>query len=622
MPGFLSRFTAAGVAACASLLLLPALLDAGVIWWQRVLVFCFLGGAAIAPRQAALALVAAVPLAFLGTAIGPTPFRVPEAIVVSCLAGWGLRGSVLPRARGGVPFSVAIPAVLAVGVVSASALVLMAGVSAADPVAFRESAVGVLRRDYFLDRGPLLAVTQPILQVESLALFAAALVLGRDERWIPSFARMLVAGATGAAAFNLLRLSELALRSESGWRSLAEAGRAIRINVSYGDVNAAGSYFALAAVVAIGTMLTMRRARAWTVAAATVIIVAAAWTTGSRAGVAAILVGTVALLLFRLRDPVHRKIASRGLLGCCVAAVLFVALFPNPIAGAGTSVGWVVRREMARISLAMLQQRPWFGVGVGTFYDTSAAFLPASPIGAYYARENAHNNVLQIVAEVGIIGAAVFAWLGSEAVRRYTRAVRSSANGARSVLVAGVAAFGATMLFGHPLLTAEVSYVFALAAGAAAATSLEQPRPSSAFEWRTVAAAMTVLVLIVTLPTRINAERAAANLDHVAWGVGPWQSDTGGERYRRMEGSATLFVPRDAALVELSYRQAHAGPAVKLLVSYRGHTAAELVVDRTEWTKYRMLIPRRASGARFEAVRLTVTSGDPTNVLLGKIIEF
>src|SRR4051812_35797087 len=154
MPGFLSRFTAAGVAAGALLLLLPALLDAGVIWWQRALVFCFLAGAAVAPRQAALALVAAVPLAFLGTAIGPTPFHVPEAIVVSCLAGWGLRGAVLPPARGGVPLSVSIPTVLAVGVVSASALVLVAGVSAADPVAFRESVLDVLRRDYFLDRGP------------------------------------------------------------------------------------------------------------------------------------------------------------------------------------------------------------------------------------------------------------------------------------------------------------------------------------------------------------------------------------------------------------------------------------------------------------------------------------
>ena len=61
----------------------------------------------------------------------------------------------------------------------------------------------------------------------------------------------------------------------------------------------------------------------------------------------------------------------------------------------------------------MIASRPAFGIGLGEFYQRSGEFATPELIAKFpvAVHENAHNNFLQIAAELGLIGGVVFVWL-------------------------------------------------------------------------------------------------------------------------------------------------------------------------------------------------------------------
>lgn len=79
------------------------------------------------------------------------------------------------------------------------------------------------------------------------------------------------------------------------------------------------------------------------------------------------------------------------------------------------------RKLMIALSLEMIADKPLTGIGADNFgfeahkyRETFAATNPESPLLAYAENEipeRAHNEYLQIAAELGIIGVAIFAWL-------------------------------------------------------------------------------------------------------------------------------------------------------------------------------------------------------------------
>ena len=69
-----------------------------------------------------------------------------------------------------------------------------------------------------------------------------------------------------------------------------------------------------------------------------------------------------------------------------------------------------LRKEFALTAVRLVASRPFFGVGIGDYRIASGEFT-SERLRAGYPNENAHNNFLQILAEVGSIGFAVFAVL-------------------------------------------------------------------------------------------------------------------------------------------------------------------------------------------------------------------
>ena len=582
-------------AALAAVLLLPALVDARVPGWERLIVAARAGTAALAPRAAAL-------------------------IVVATVAGWTGRRCEKAGSRT-LPSAIWAPLLMTAVLLMCSAIVVSASSTTASPRALHAAVIRAVRGDYFVDGGALDPAGMALVQLEALMLFAGSTALAMDTpAFVAAFTRMLVAGAAAAALMNLQRFAQIALRSDVPLETMRNTLRTVRINVSYGDVNAAGSFFALASVVAARLSCTRRRAAVIGMAA-TAVIVAAMWLTGSRAAVAAFLVACIGLLL--MTDRAHRTgiAIPAGLAACAAAAILFVWLFPNRVAGSGTSLGWLTRVEMAKVSVRMTADYPWFGVGVGRFYDMSAAYLPSTRLAGVYPQENAHNNYLQVLAELGIVGSAMVLWLAVAACRYALRGLRNAGK-YRVALVGGVAAFSATMVFGDPLLTPEVCYVFALAAGIASGAGIQRDDPVSGRRLAPIVASVGVIALAATVPFRVHAASASANLEQVAWGTGPWRVGDDGVRARPMLGEATLFIPSEARLVEIPLRLERPGPPVALSIIYRQRVVDRIVVTSTAWSRYRLMAGSGKSESRYDALTLLPDSGDSTNVLVGKLVEY
>jgi O-antigen ligase len=600
--------------------LLPAIADAQVPAWERLLVILFTAAAGFTPRPAALILVAAIPIGFLAPPVSGSPFRLTEALVVATIGGWSARGCARAGSRR-LPAEFAAAAFLAAIVLACSVAVVVASSTTDSPQALHRALGAAIRADYFVDRGPFEPANIGLIQMESLALFAAAAGLAMAmPAFVASFARMLVAGGAAAALLNLQRLVQIVLRSDAAAPAIGATLRHVRINVAYGDVNAAGSFFALTGTAAAGLTITRRRRAVAAGLIVTTVIVAAMWLTGSRAAVAAFLLACVGLLVAAGPSRHRRLVIAAGVTACIAAALLFAFVFPNRVGRSAMSIGWLTRVEMAKVSLRMTADHPWFGVGAGRFYDASAEYLPSTRLAGIYPQENAHNNYLQVLAELGVVGTLLLLWLVVVACR-YAFAGARGAGTTRPALLAGIAAFAATMVLGHPLLTPEVCYVLALTAGVATGAGMH-PRAAALpdlMRWAAIAAA---IALAATVPMRVHAARESANFDQVAWGVGPWETTDDGAKARALRGQATVFVPTAARVVDLPVRLDQPGTRVVLSVRYHGHFADDLVVSTTSWSRYRLILTGGRQESRYEPVILVPKSGDATNVLIGKIVEY
>src|SRR5262249_20050857 len=128
-----------------------------------------------------------------------------------------------------------------------------------------------------------------------------------------------------------------------------------------------------------------------------------------------------------------------------------------------SSESFGVRLHMAGIALRMTQQHPIFGIGLDQFRRGSQYFITPDFIARFpqaAVGENAHNNFLQILAELGAVGLIAFGWLLAPLARSIGRGSMAFV-----ALTGGVLAFLLTCLLGHPFLIVQVLWLFLLAVG-------------------------------------------------------------------------------------------------------------------------------------------------------------
>ena len=194
----------------------------------------------------------------------------------------------------------------------------------------------------------------------------------------------------------------------------------------------------------------------------------ALWMTQSRTAYAGAVIGLAAVWIYSRRAS--WTIVAVSAAGAAALLTWGVFLNQGSATQSSASLSMSLRGDMAKIALQVAKERPIFGVGLGEFRVASRQFVTPEleqRFPATVSGENAHNNFLQVLAELGIVGFAAFAGLLIAAAWSVKGANDAGAERHPQIALAGgVVAFLVTCIGGHPLLTAEVLWMFLLALGA------------------------------------------------------------------------------------------------------------------------------------------------------------
>jgi O-antigen ligase len=569
------------------------------------------------PSLAALFVAAVTPLAtFVGRSWNPQ-VAWAEAIVIAFASGWNWRQVFAGPEGSRLPPALRFPATSLVLVVIASVVVQ----ASVDQLRFGTAGFGNIlwqffSRDYFVS-GSDQYLHAGALLLEGVLLFSiAAQLADRDPRFATHMAIALAGPGSIAAAMNLEALVGSALRSGEFWTQLAQHVRTTRINVHYGDVNAAGSHFGMLMFVSAALGMAGRRtARLWFVG--TALLALGVWLSGSRAALfacpLALAIAAVAVADARTdkRTRFAVRVAGAVLASAAIGLVAFAPMRGNQ---KSSSIAAQVRVEMARTTMRMVASSPAFGIGLGQFYQRSGEFSSPALVQLFprAVHENAHNNFLQVLAETGIFGFAVFTWLIAAAVDKGWRHARWRPGDVVAWgCLTGVVAFILTWLAGHPLLTREPAYAFWLLLGVVAGTGVaDVPDRASTTRarWLTPALAAVAVLLLASLPFRAGSARARADLDHFGIGLSQhWETAADGVRYRSATGEASLFVPGETGF-RLKVRAISKEPErLELRIGGRLADIVPLMPDR--WTEIAM--PRRNDRATTRFVKMDLRVLDP-----------
>jgi hypothetical protein len=459
----------------------------------------------VRPFNGLLILAGVLPLAMLVGAVADAPFGTTEVMEL-LIAPVGLSCAIreLSARRSGEDGRLLWPSVVLIALVLASLMVQLA-VQRGNASALGSWADDIWRhvsRTYFAD-GPI----YPPLHRALGWIWGLALAVFAERRLRDSPAhrlavvRMFVLGAAASGLFALVRVAEVALRSGRPWQAVWDVFEAIRIS-PHMDPNAAGSFYVMAAVPALWWAISTR---AWWAILSVPPIVGALWLTRSRT---AFIVFVVALGFAWVwsRQWSWRRGAVATLAGAAALALLIAIGFGRSQAA---EPAMRFRLDMALVSARLAARHPIFGIGLDEFQAASVPLMTPEAIVRFppAARgENAHNNFLQILVELGAAGLAAFLWLVFGPGLAFARALRGSLVSSESAgLAGGVCAFLLSCLAGHPLMVPQAALPFFLALGLLAASLPAVATRRGSMERRVAAVAIAAIAvaLIFRLPTTI-----------------------------------------------------------------------------------------------------------------------
>jgi hypothetical protein len=523
------------------------LIAGGVLAWGII-------GAAAAPdvsllcKAAALVIAAATAwqprwglvlvalLAPAGALLAAAPARGAELFAWALVAAW-LLSIWRPLSRAGWPRIVMVPLALYAGALVASWLSLTIGGAAGVPPGALPRFIGEALAGNHLVLSSPEAETWTLMQaLAGLGVFSAAVAIARDDaRTIRGVGWALVASMTMLAAATLVQAGDL---------------RGDRFSLPVADINAAGSLYALAAVIALGYAWLQRPQRlVWLLVLLT--IAPAVWLSGSRSAYLAIVAGAVVLAAVRHHwQPTRRHLVIGAAL--FVAAMLAAGILVDPQSEAEGSAEQSVnlRSQFLLTSARMFASAPAFGVGVGRYFARSADFMTPE-LRDLYGNENAHNYFAQQFAELGLVGGLLFVWLiGVVLTHGWRAALRSPDDTGLHGLFAGTAAYVLTCATGHPLLVPEAALPFWAACGVVAATS--STTAALAKPWRALAiAAGVILAAGIGRAAMVYARPADQPPEQ---GFHQFEATRDGTEFRWMTRHAVMYIPDAPGFLHLRLR--------------------------------------------------------------------
>ena len=458
--------------------LIAAFVHPDLAWTFKLLVMGVIAVSAASPMAGLLVLVLLLPFSTPAVALFDhvvASSEITDALLLAFVSGASLR---VVRSPDGRPDRLSAPAIVLMAAVVASTIAELHALQAITP---RRPLAGEIWRHLttsYWTAPRTFAVVHDA--VRWIAWIAAAVYAERAIRAAPArhdmACRLWIVAGTIGAMFSVVFLLEIAVHDTpaTAWQVLQQA----RLSVLQPDLNAAGSYFALFLVPAVIVGL---RGRAWwmLVGAAPVLMIPFGMARSRAAMAAVVLVLCVAGCARAMRRPAGnassdvvrvntRAMAGAVAIAAIAAAVMFAATRQSHLEPR-TAVQF--RLEMMQIGLSAAQRNPLFGVGLGDYIRSTRRFItPETPItlGSYPGGENAHNNLLQIVVELGIPAGLVFLWLVIPTATMGFGAGPAGPSPALQGLSLGVAAFLVSAVFGHPLLVPQVGVAFFLALGVAA----------------------------------------------------------------------------------------------------------------------------------------------------------
>lgn len=401
-----------------------------------------------------------------------------------------------------------------------------------------------------------------------------------------------------------------------------------RINGTFSDPNALAAYLAALAPLAVGLAgaAAGRRRLAWL--GATALMAAALVMTAGRVGLLGAVAGVALLALGALRVGLDREDSAalvrqyfrRAVVGgFSLIVVVVVGLIVT-----GTALDarhhrqqspvdtWLytfnLRRPLdetakGRIGIwravgHLVADQPAFGIGPGLIFRIFPNYSQDVPEAPQGMSLSAHNTFLNITAELGLVGLAVWLALLAAILHAAWRSAgrRGDPDGDGGPWI-GVALVGAwcaclvTMTTGDRTILREDLVLL----GVLSALVSRRASPASLSRAGRGVLLATIAFLLVSTPFRMQSSSAQVRLDRVTAGLHPPEHARDGSSFRWTTGRAVFHVPASARVLTLSVRRIAPMPQT-IRVFIRDAQVAEISPEDAAWRATRVILPRPRHG--------------------------